>query len=132
MRENLSSSASATVWTIRVLARPGTPTRRAWPPEKMAVRIPSSTFCCPTMRRPTWARRSERADARRSRRSTSPEGGEEGRGTGDGFELMDRKRYHILLPRATKGCAPTGERRWGRSEERRVGKECRSRWSPYH
>src|SRR2546426_8514214 len=25
-------------------------------------------------------------------------------------------------------CASTGER----SEERRVGKECRSRWSPYH
>ena len=23
-------------------------------------------------------------------------------------------------------------RRGGRSEERRVGKECRSRWSPYH
>ena len=23
-------------------------------------------------------------------------------------------------------------RRMGRSEERRVGKECRSRWSPYH
>ena len=22
--------------------------------------------------------------------------------------------------------------RWMRSEERRVGKECRSRWSPYH
>src|SRR2546422_10959597 len=22
--------------------------------------------------------------------------------------------------------------RWKRSEERRVGKECRSRWSPYH
>ena len=22
--------------------------------------------------------------------------------------------------------------RWDRSEERRVGKECRSRWSPYH
>ena len=21
---------------------------------------------------------------------------------------------------------------WQRSEERRVGKECRSRWSPYH
>ena len=21
---------------------------------------------------------------------------------------------------------------WKRSEERRVGKECRSRWSPYH
>ena len=24
------------------------------------------------------------------------------------------------------------ESRWERSEERRVGKECRSRWSPYH
>ena len=24
------------------------------------------------------------------------------------------------------------ERAWLRSEERRVGKECRSRWSPYH
>src|SRR2546426_7395049 len=23
-------------------------------------------------------------------------------------------------------------RQWVRSEERRVGKECRSRWSPYH
>ena len=25
-----------------------------------------------------------------------------------------------------------GKRYYGRSEERRVGKECRSRWSPYH
>ena len=30
--------------------------------------------------------------------------------------------YHI--------CEHLGEN--GRSEERRVGKECRSRWSPYH
>ena len=32
---------------------------------------------------------------------------------------------------------PCGSQEWeilrvGRSEERRVGKECRSRWSPYH
>ena len=27
---------------------------------------------------------------------------------------------------------PDGNVRFGRSEERRVGKECRSRWSPYH
>src|ERR1035438_9987695 len=27
---------------------------------------------------------------------------------------------------------PSGFRSLGRSEERRVGKECRSRWSPYH
>ena len=26
----------------------------------------------------------------------------------------------------------TGVLPFGRSEERRVGKECRSRWSPYH
>src|SRR5256885_15419668 len=31
-------------------------------------------------------------------------------------------------------CLPTGrlDADHGRSEERRVGKECRSRWSPYH
>ena len=28
--------------------------------------------------------------------------------------------------------AGAAETYWGRSEERRVGKECRSRWSPYH
>ena len=28
------------------------------------------------------------------------------------------------------GCGSSG--RSARSEERRVGKECRSRWSPYH
>ena len=42
----------------------------------------------------------------------------------------DRNAFKIL-----KG-KPTGKRPLGRprrrSEERRVGKECRSRWSPYH
>ena len=28
--------------------------------------------------------------------------------------------------------AAMGWMMWARSEERRVGKECRSRWSPYH
>ena len=42
-RLKLSFSASATVWTIRVFARPGTPIRRAWPPARMAVRMPSTT-----------------------------------------------------------------------------------------
>ena len=28
--------------------------------------------------------------------------------------------------------SPVGRARAARSEERRVGKECRSRWSPYH
>src|SRR3989339_772043 len=33
------------------------------------------------------------------------------------------------IPRAPRDAAP---RRHARSEERRVGEECRSRWSPYH
>src|SRR2546429_4112297 len=32
----------------------------------------------------------------------------------------------------TASRAPADRRRPARSEERRVGKECRSRWSPYH
>ena len=36
-------------------------------------------------------------------------------------------------PSSTPSCATTrSPARWTRSEERRVGKECRSRWSPYH
>ena len=50
------------------------------------------------------------------------------RGDGDAALL-----YLALLRR--QGTVPprslAGELRW-RSEERRVGKECRSRWSPYH
>ena len=30
------------------------------------------------------------------------------------------------------GAARLAYQKFGRSEERRVGKECRSRWSPYH
>ena len=40
--------------------------------------------------------------------------------------------YHIA---GTDGLAKAGtiyDRNGNRSEERRVGKECRSRWSPYH
>ena len=35
----------------------------------------------------------------------------------DGFLFLDREKFHASF---------------ARSEERRVGKECRSRWSPYH
>ena len=35
-----------------------------------------------------------------------------------------RAAYQPKLPKALQGPV--------RSEERRVGKECRSRWSPYH
>ena len=55
--------------------------------------------------------------------------------------------YDKLIAPAAKAMRPSGIRKFfdlaaempecislgvGRSEERRVGKECRSRWSPYH
>ena len=44
--------------------------------------------------------------------------------------------WRILRDGCCDGCAlgTSGMRDWTmqRSEERRVGKECRSRWSPYH
>src|SRR5437773_6292331 len=88
MRENLSSSASATLDTISVLASPGTPTGRAWPPENTAVRMPSRTSFWPTMRRPTWDNRSPRAVARRSNSSRSPDDRDAGWGMGDGGWVM--------------------------------------------
>src|SRR2546426_6067478 len=36
---------------------------------------------------------------------------------------------YVLRVQAVNGSQTSA---WGRSEERRVGKECRSRWSPYH
>src|SRR3712207_7113959 len=39
---------------------------------------------------------------------------------------------HLLAQVATDVLATALDRRGRRSEERRVGKECRSRWSPYH
>ena len=38
-------------------------------------------------------------------------------------------KYTELNPHVHFETTPSG---WDRSEERRVGKECRSRWSPYH
>src|SRR5262250_3597946 len=41
--------------------------------------------------------------------------------------------FELLPPAAPEGHTRRGEDlRLKRSEERRVGKECRSRWSPYH
>ena len=46
---------------------------------------------------------------------------------------MIEPRYMPLIGYAEAWSAPTaGEIVAARSEERRVGKECRSRWSPYH
>src|ERR1051326_5171839 len=43
-----------------------------------------------------------------------------------------KKRFSTIHP-GTRFCTTTLSRSLkNRSEERRVGKECRSRWSPYH
>src|SRR6266446_10688539 len=54
---------------------------------------------------------------------------------GKELKVPPKKKPH---PGKTQGAAPKSRKRGGhpsrssRSEERRVGKECRSRWSPYH
>src|ERR1051326_6186043 len=55
---------------------------------------------------------------------------------GDHFVVLDELSYavtfsNLSLDQADLVCA-TIAREVCRSEERRVGKECRSRWSPYH
>ena len=55
----------------------------------------------------------------------------------DDREPVGTKESHMPVVEATeKGCkVSVGSKLHGmdaRSEERRVGKECRSRWSPYH
>src|SRR2546422_8825073 len=81
---------------------------------------------------PPWCAVAPVLDARRPCR---PERGGLSRGTLSGPEVTDR----VSSPAAAGAChdspyhGPT-ETPWltRRSEERRVGKECRSRWSPYH
>jgi len=48
--------------------------------------------------------------------------------------MSEGRRTALRVLEAARQCAPELEfrGRYGRSEERRVGKECRSRWSPYH
>src|SRR2546421_4665080 len=48
---------------------------------------------------------------------------------GDGIRDRDGQplAFRILVPTTSQL-----RRQYARSEERRVGKECRSRWSPYH
>src|SRR3989442_8481862 len=45
---------------------------------------------------------------------------------------LDQRFQYLLLARSEKLGMALEEYRTNRSEERRVGKECRSRWSPYH
>ena len=44
--------------------------------------------------------------------------------------MPGQKRYREVV--SSSNCTDYQSRRLNRSEERRVGKECRSRWSPYH
>ena len=48
--------------------------------------------------------------------------------------MREEGMYGLIRGRKTRTTIPgkDGRRAGDRSEERRVGKECRSRWSPYH
>ena len=48
--------------------------------------------------------------------------------TGDPWTMLPEQRKEFIEQQAINRSAGTAYR----SEERRVGKECRSRWSPYH
>src|SRR2546430_6752527 len=51
----------------------------------------------------------------------------------DVVERLRRDRFHVAVVEIQHEAARLEPRREKeRSEERRVGKECRSRWSPYH
>ena len=47
-------------------------------------------------------------------------------------KLYERPEPPLQIHGNGDAAAVEAERRKMRSEERRVGKECRSRWSPYH
>ena len=49
-----------------------------------------------------------------------------------GKKLPKKKREEMLLNYLDKKFPNLSKQLDERSEERRVGKECRSRWSPYH
>src|SRR5256885_17224877 len=53
-------------------------------------------------------------------------------GTAAGVDRSKRREIHVDIQRETVISPAAGHADAERSEERRVGKECRSRWSPYH
>src|SRR5256885_6545459 len=76
------------------------------------------TCALPIYARSAWPDAALRPPARR--------GGERVRPAPGSHELRQRPGRAQARRTAARARAP------GRSEERRVGKECRSRWSPYH
>ena len=49
-----------------------------------------------------------------------------------GFSIVGAVFLMLSIPEKAKSKQPVSQSSVLRSEERRVGKECRSRWSPYH
>src|SRR5438876_3425693 len=48
------------------------------------------------------------------------------------LRVESRTCFHSHFSKCSPGRVPVAASRLPRSEERRVGKECRSRWWPYH
>src|SRR2546422_3670024 len=58
-------------------------------------------------------------------------------GVGADVVFLEERYLIVVVSRVSQGLVHPGKQEVrdlvrGRSEERRVGKECRSRWSPYH
>ena len=67
--------------------------------------------------------------------NATPLEGAEGAAGSSGAEGTDvHQIYEVPKPEEPEAAAPAAPKKESvfRSEERRVGKECRSRWSPYH
>ena len=62
--------------------------------------------------------------------TAAPQGSK--RHVGNGVMLESSKRLRPWRQDVRFAALEKRPPNWDRSEERRVGKECRSRWSPYH
>src|SRR5438093_13449125 len=71
----------------------------------------------------------DHAPACRLRRGAASPARDHDRDRGRGREDRIQRRHDDRAPARLHSC---GRDRRARSEERRVGKECRARWSPYH
>src|SRR5690242_4039960 len=101
---------------MSVFARPGTPTRSAWPPAMSDIRISSSTALWPTMRRCTSARRRPAAATSASRSCS---------GNGVTVRGTDVTAPPVFVRRSANGTTPAVRHQQDRPvHDTRFGERC--------
>src|SRR5215216_4419829 len=134
------SGDNASLDVVRGIARPTASTgptsrcRASAPPRRRRSSAPAPSCRCTSRAGPT-SPRARTPCARRSSATSSPTGSccsSAARRWGKRLMTARRATLSVALPQ--QGALPCRRCRGRppRSEERRVGKECRSRWSPYH